>query len=42
MEGVKMPNRSKDPEYSRIFDKTAKIIYEAVTGRSCPESVEVL
>jgi len=42
MEGVKMPNRSKDPEYSRIFDKTAKKIYKAVTGRSCPESVEVL
>jgi len=43
MEGVKMPDRNvKDPEYNRIFDKTAKMIYKAVTGRSCPESVEVL
>ena len=43
LEGVKMPNRSgKDPEYNRIFDKTAKMIYKAVTGRSCPESVKVL
>jgi len=43
MEGVKMPKRNvKDPEYNRAFDKTAKMIYKAVTGRSCPESVEVL
>jgi len=43
LEGVKMPNRSgKDPEYNRAFDKTAKMIYKAVTGRSCPESVKVL
>jgi hypothetical protein len=43
LEGVKMPNRSgKGPEYNRTFDKTARMIYKAVTGRSCPESVKVL
>jgi hypothetical protein len=43
LEGVKMPDRNvKDPDYSRLFDKTAKMIYETVTGRSCPGSVKVL
>jgi hypothetical protein len=42
LEGVKIPNRNgKDPEYNRAFDKTAKMIYETVTGRPCPESVSV-
>ena len=40
---IKMPNRDvKDPDYSRTFYKTAKMIYETVTERSCPESVKVL
>jgi len=43
LEGVKMPDRTvKDPDYNRAFDKTAKMIYKAVTGRSCPEPVKVL
>ena len=43
LKGVKLPNRKgKKPEYNRAFDKTAKMIYKTVTGRSCPESVEVL
>jgi len=43
LEGVKMPRRDgKDPEYKRTFYETAKMIYETVTGRSCPESVKVL
>ena len=43
LKGVKIPNRNgKDPEYNRAFDKTAKKIYETVTGRPCPKSVKVL
>jgi hypothetical protein len=39
---IKMPDRTiRNPDYNRIFDKTAKRIYEAVTERGCPESVNV-
>jgi len=39
---VKMPDRTiRNPDYNRVFDKAAKRIYEAVTGRGCPESVNV-
>ena len=40
--GVKVPGRNiQNPEYNRVFDETARWIYEAVTGRGCPESVKV-
>ncbi|MBN1277364.1 MAG: hypothetical protein JXA35_07705 [Deltaproteobacteria bacterium] len=32
----------KYPNYRQIFDKTAKRIYEAITGRDCPEPVKVI
>ena len=31
----------QNTDYRQFFDKTAKRIYEAVTGRDCPESVNV-
>ena len=38
--GVKVPGRNiKNPEYNRIFDETARRIYNAVTGRVCPAGV---
>ena len=30
------------PNYKLIFNKTAKHIYEVITGRCCPESVNVM
>lgn len=32
----------QNPNYYRVFDKTAKRIYEVITGRDCPESVKVM
>jgi len=32
----------QNPDYNRVFDETARRIYEAVTGRECPESVKVM
>lgn len=41
--GVKVPGRNiKNPNYNRVFDETARRIYEAITGRVCPESVVVI
>jgi hypothetical protein len=41
--GVKIPDRNiRNPDYNRVFDETARRIYEAVTGRECPESVKVM
>jgi signal peptidase I len=41
--GVKMPDRTiRNPDYNRVFDETAKRIYEVITGRGCPESVKVM
>jgi hypothetical protein len=43
LKNVKMPDRTiRNPDYNRVFDKTAKGIYEAVTGRGCPESLKVM
>lgn len=40
--GVKLPGRNfRNPDYNRVFDETAKRIYEVITGRGCPESVKV-
>ena len=40
--GVKMPDRNiRNHEYNRVFDETARRIYEVITGRRCPESVKV-
>jgi hypothetical protein len=40
--GVKVPGRNiQNPDYNQVFDKTARRIYEVVTGRKCPESVKV-
>jgi hypothetical protein len=42
MKYIKDPGRNiQDPNYSRVFDETAKAIYKAITGRICPESVRV-
>lgn len=30
------------PDYTRVFDETAKRIYAVITGRSCPDSVKVM
>ena len=41
--GAKVPGRKiQNLSYNRVFDETARRIYEAVTGRVCPESVKVL
>jgi len=41
--GVKVPRRNiKNPDYNRVFDETARQIYEAITGKGCPESVRVI
>jgi len=41
--GVKMPDRNfRNPDYYQVFNETARQIYEAVTGRGCPESVKVM
>ncbi len=41
--GVKMPGRNiRNPEYNKVFDETARQIYEAITGRSCPESLRII
>ena len=42
LKDVKVPGRNiRDPDYHRVFDETVRRIYEAVTGRGCPESVNV-
>ncbi len=41
--GVKVPGRNiRNPDYNRVFDETAKRIYEVITGRECLESVKVM
>jgi hypothetical protein len=41
--GVKVLGRNiGNPDYNRVFDETAKRIYEVVTRRACPESVKVM
>ena len=42
LEGVKMPDRVNDPRFDPMFDDTAKRLYKTITGRDCPEAVEVL
>ena len=43
LKGVKVPGRNiRNPAYNQVFDKTAKRIYEVITGRCCPESVKVM
>ena len=43
LKDVKMPDRTiRNPDYNRVFDETAKRIYEVITGRGCPESVKVI
>jgi hypothetical protein len=40
---VKVPGRNiQNPEYNRVFNETARWIYEVITGRGCPESVKVM
>ncbi len=40
LKGVKFPDRSiKNREYRRVFDETAGKVYEVITGRPCPKSV---
>jgi hypothetical protein len=41
--GVKVPGRNiPNTGYNRVFDETARWIYEVITGKACPESVKVL
>jgi hypothetical protein len=43
LKGVIVPGRNiQKPDYNRVFDETAKNIYEVITGRGCPESVRVM
>jgi hypothetical protein len=43
LKGVKVPGRNvRNPDYNRVFDETAKRIYEVITRRGCPESVKVM
>ena len=43
LKDVKVPGRNiRNPDYNRVFDETAKRIYEVITGRGCPESVKVM
>jgi len=40
---VKMPDRNiENRKYNWMFDETARKIYKAITGRTCPASVEVI
>jgi hypothetical protein len=40
---LKVPGRNiRNPDYSQIFDKTARRIYEVIVGRECPEAVRVM
>ena len=43
LKDVKMPDRNiRNPDYNRVFNETAKRIYEVITGRGCPESVKAM
>jgi len=43
LKDVNVPGRDiQNPDYNRVFDETAKKIYEVITGRGCPESVRVM
>jgi hypothetical protein len=40
---IKVPGRNiQNPNYTQVFNETAKRIYIAITGKSCPESVRVM
>jgi hypothetical protein len=40
--GVKVLGRNiGNPDYNRVFDEAARRIYEVITGRACPESLQV-
>jgi len=41
--GIKVLGRNiQNPEYNRVFDETARQIYEVITGSGCPESMRVM
>jgi len=43
LKNIKVLGRNiQNPEYNRVFDETARRIYEAVTGKGCPKSVNVM
>jgi hypothetical protein len=43
LKGVTVPGRTiQNPGYNRVFDETARRIYEVITGRGCPKSVKVM
>jgi len=43
LKGIIVPGRNiQNPDYNRVFDETAKRIYEVITGRDCPEPVKVM
>ena len=40
---IKVPGRNiQNPDYTQVFNETASRIYTAITGRSCPESMNVM
>jgi len=40
LEGVEFPNRIiEDRKFRRVFDETAKKVYEVIVGRPCPVSI---
>ena len=40
LEGVEFPNRvMEDRKFKRVFNETAKKVYEVIVGRSCPGSI---
>jgi hypothetical protein len=40
---IQVPGRNiQVPHYIRVFNETASRIYTAITGRSCPESINVM
>ena len=42
LKGVKFPHRSiEDKDYNSVFDETSRKVYEVITGRPCPESVNI-
>ncbi len=42
IKGVRFPFRSiKDRDFGRVFDETAKKLYKVITGRECPELVNI-
>jgi hypothetical protein len=43
LKDINVPGRNiQNQDYNRVFNETAKRIYEVITGRDCPKSVNVM